>query len=75
MGKFEKESEEERILHSTDTSKYCGRGTEATAEGQAKLLTTTRSYQKTKGVTETHLNQEQTKLLWMTKLANPFIFT
>lgn len=56
MGKFEKASEEESILQSTNTSKSWERGTETTAEGQAELLITTRSSQETKGVTETHLN-------------------
>lgn len=71
MGKFEKAKE--GILHKY--LKYCERGTETTAEAQAELHITTRSSQETKGVTETHLIQEQTKLLRMTKPANPFIFT
>lgn len=77
MGKFEKASVEERILHSTNTLKYCERGTEAIAEGWAVLHITTRSSQeKKKGDTETHPNQVQTKILQMTNiLAKPFIFT
>lgn len=73
MGKFEKASGEERILHSTNTSKSCERGTETAAEGQAEL----HIYHKVfSGVTETHLNREQAELLRMTNvLANPFTFT
>jgi len=76
MGKSEKASVEERILHSAKTWKCCDRGTEATADGWTEPHITASSAQETKGDTETHPNQVQTKILQMTNiLAKPFIFT
>lgn len=74
MGKLKNVSVEERIVHSTYTLKYCEEGTEAVAEGWAELHVTIGYSQETKGGTETHLNQAQTKVLEMTNIpAKPFV--